>query len=450
MRPMRSSSRERALTLVLPALALIAEGAWITVAYVALQTSLAGAPPLLGTFELAAAAGVGAVAVRRGWVRPDDQPVGFMALLILVGAAGWLWDDGARQLLLGGDPVAALSRHPGGWLTLVAAMRGVAYAFDVDDRAVTRMVLVGVPALSIPWALGYVASGELRPTFVEEAFVASLTFVAAGFMAAGLARLHEIGRETGIDWRRDRSWLGTVFGVLVAVLALGIPAAMLLGLPGDAVARGILGPLVGLLGWIFIAVLTLTALVAALLAGGLNAVGIQLPAPMTPEEIARLPVIRQYTADELRTPLTWLAAAWIGLALVVVVLLRVWVRRRRPVRRTADREERSFRIPPRAARAAVPAGPPRPRRGRQRDPRDAVTAYLAALDELAADPDRARLEFETPRAHARRIAAGPDLIALQADYALARYGSRTLTDPEHHRAVDRWRRIRDRLRRRLH
>ena len=451
MRPMPSSSRpERALALVLPALAVVAEGAWITVAYVALQTSVAGAPPLLGTFELAAAAAVGAVAVRRGWVAPDDQPARFMALLLLVGAAGWLWDEGARELLLGGDPVMALSRHPGGWLTLVAAMRGVAYAFEVDDRAVTRLVLIGVPALSVPWTLGYVAAGELRATFVEEAFVASLTFVAAGFMAAGLARLHEIGRETGIDWRRDRSWLGTVFGVLVAVLALGIPAAMLLGLPGDAVARGILGPLVGLLGWIFIAVLTVTALVAALLASGLNAVGIQLPAPMTPDEIARLPGIRQYTADELRAPLTWLAAAWIVLALVVVVLLRVWVRRRGPSRRPADREERSFRIPPRVARASAPARPPRPRRGRHREPGDAVSAYLAALDELAADPDRARLEHETPRAHARRVAAGADLVALQADYALARYGGRMLTDLEHRRAVGRWRRIRDAVRRRLH
>jgi len=76
-----------------------------------------------------------------------------------------------------------------------------------------------------------------------------------------------------------------------------------------------------------------------------------------------------------------------------------------------------------------------------------VGAYLAALDELAAhDPTRARTEHETPRGHARRVDAGPELTALQADYALARYGSRDLSPAEHRRAVSRWRRLRARLR----
>jgi hypothetical protein len=449
---MRSSSRpDRLLSLALPALALVAEAAWVTVAYVAVQTVIAGAPPVLGTFELTLAAAVGAVAVRRGLVRPDDQPIGFLALLLAVGAVGWLWDADARQLVGEGDPIAALAVHAGGWVAVVAAMRGVGHAFDVDDRAVTRLVLVGVPALSIPWALGHLASGTHRPVFVEEAFVASLTFVAAGFMTAGLARLQEIGRETGIDWRRDRSWLGTVLGVLVAVLALGIPSAMLLGLPGDAVARGILGPLVGLVGWAFVAVLTVAAAVAALVATALSTVGIQLPPPMTPEEIARLPAVRVYSPDEIREPLTWMVVAWIALVVVIVVLLRVWVRRRAPGRRRSDREERSFRIPPRGERPrAEPAAPAR-RPTRSREPSDAVAAYVAVLDELAQrDPARARQDHETPRAHARRVTAGTDLAALQADYSLARYGGRSLTASEDRRAVRRWRRVRDALRRGLH
>ena len=450
---MRSSSPpERLLSLVVPTLALVAEGAWITVAYVAVQTAIAGATPVLGTLEVGLAAAAGAVVVRRGAVRPDDRPIGFLAFLLVVGAIGWLWDAEARGLVADGDPFRALGVHPGGWLTVIAAMRGVGYAFDVDDRAVTRLVLVGVPALSVPWAFGHVASGDLRPAFVEEAFVASLTFVAAGFMAAGLARLHEIGRETGIDWRRDRSWLGTVLGVLVAVLLLGIPAAALLGLPGDAVARGILGPLVGLVGWAVIAGLTLAATVAALLAAALGSVGIRLPPPMTPEEIAALPAIRGYSPEEVREPLTWLVAAWVTLGVVFVVLLRVWVRRRRPSRRAADREERSFRIPPRASMPGrVARAVAAPRHAFGREPKDAVGAYLAVLDDLERrDPGRARAAHETPRAHARRIAAGADLVALQADYALARYGGRTLTPAEHRRAIGRWRRIRDALRGRLH
>ncbi|HEX7197069.1 MAG TPA: hypothetical protein VF364_09595, partial [Candidatus Limnocylindria bacterium] len=88
-----------------------------------------------------------------------------------------------------------------------------------------------------------------------------------------------------------------------------------------------------------------------------------------------------------------------------------------------------------------------PRRVRRGPPADAVGAYLAALDELAEhDPGRARRAPESPHAHAAR-AGLTELGALQADYALARYGARHLTDAEHRRALGRWRRLRDRLRR---
>ncbi|MGZ8474693.1 MAG: hypothetical protein ACXWWQ_00515 [Candidatus Limnocylindria bacterium] len=438
---------DRALSLLLPTLALVAEGAWLAVAYAAIETTVDNRVPLLGTFELAVAAGLAAVAVRRGWVRPDAEPGRFLAFLAVIGLAGWLWDDSARTLLLSGDPLHALTLHPGGWLGVAAAMRGVRHAFEVDDRAVTRLVLVGVPALAIPWALGQLAPAELRAAFVEAAFVASLTFVASGFMAAGLARLQEIGRETGIDWRHDRSWLGTVLGVLLAVLALGIPAAMLLGLPGDVVARGILGPVVTLLAYAFIAVLAATALVAALLAMVLSGIGIRLPAPMTPDEIGRLPGVTEYTIDELRDPLTVLAAFWIVVAVVIIVLLRVWIRRRAGPRRRTTTEERSFRLPPRLARSRAARSPRAPARPRGLEPTDAVEAYLATLDGMADhDPARARVAHETPRAHARRIGASSDLVALQADYALARYGNRTLAATEHRRALGRWRRLRDGLR----
>jgi hypothetical protein len=325
---------------------------------------------------------------------------------------------------------------------VVAGMRGVGRAFEVDDRAVTRLVLVGVPLLAIPWALGQVAAGPLRAAFTESAFVASISFVTAGFSAAGLARLAEIGRETGVDWRRNRSWLGTVFGVIVVVLAIGVPASVLLGLPGDAVARGILGPLVTLVGYAIIGGLTLAALAAALLAGLLRTLGIQLPLPMSPEELARLPGRDIYTLDELREPLTALIAVWVVVIVVLVVLARIWLKRRGRRSGRSTGEERSFRIPQRAARvraARMPAAGVR----RWTHPTDAVTAYLAALTDLAdRDPAAARAEHETPRAHARRIGAGPALAGLQADYSLARYGDRALTDAEHRRAIGRWRRLR--------
>ncbi len=444
---MRSfSPPERILGWLLPVLAILAEGALLAVAYIAVEVVVDNRLPLLSAFEFAVAAGLTAVAARRRWIDPDESPTGFLLLLAVLGLTGWLWSSEARDLLLAGDPVTAIARHPGGWLMLVAGMRGVGRAFEVDDRALTRLVLGGVPALAIPWAFGQlVAPPDLRAPFTDAAFVASLTFVTSGFIAAGLARLGEIGRETGIDWRHDRSWMGTVFGVLLVVLALGIPASMLLGLPGSAVARGILDPLLTLLGYILIGFATVAAVVATVLASVLRSIGIQLPPPMTPEEIARLGDVPEYTFDQLRGGLTGLMVLWVALIVVLFVLLRIWLRRRkRRVTRTAD-EERTIQLPrrrrPSAAHAAAPI---------RRDPRratDAVSAYLAALDDLERWlPAAARAESETPRAHAHRAAIGPELGALQAGYALARYGGRPLSPAEHRRALGRWERLRRRLR----
>ncbi|MEO6578342.1 MAG: hypothetical protein ABIO99_05530, partial [Candidatus Limnocylindria bacterium] len=208
---MRSSwLADRVVGWLLPVLAIVAEGAWLAVVYIAVEITIDGRVPLLGTLELAAAAGAAAIAVHRRILRPDDHPLTFFGVLVAFGAVGWLWDDRVRSLVLAGDVAGAVGMHPGGWLLLVAAMRGVGRGFEIDDRALTRLVLVGIPALAVPWTLGQLGAGELRSIFVEEAFVASLTFMAAGFMAAGLSRLQEIGRETGVDWRTNRSWLGTV------------------------------------------------------------------------------------------------------------------------------------------------------------------------------------------------------------------------------------------------
>ncbi|HEU4862301.1 MAG TPA: hypothetical protein VFU44_00850 [Candidatus Limnocylindria bacterium] len=440
-----SSAADRFVGWLLPVLAVVAEGALLAVVYVAVETTIDHRAPLLGVFELAAAAGATAYLVHRRWIDPDDDPLRFLVWLALLGLVGWLWDADVRRLLLAGDPVSAFPLHPGGWLMVVAGMRGVARGVEIDDRALTRLVLVGVPALSVPWIIGQVAAGELRDVFIEEAFVASISFVTAGFISAGLARLQEIGRETGIDWRHDRSWLGTVFGVLVVVLAVGIPASVLLGLPDDAVARGILGPIISVLGYLVIAVAAATALVAALLAAMLKSIGISLPPPVSPNQAGPQP-FEALTLDQIRGPMTALIAAWIVIAIVLVVLARVWLRRRPGRAGRGGSEERSFRLPEHlfSRRARPPRAPARQRR---RDPTDAVDAYLAALDDLAAQaPAEARAEHETPRAHAGRVRLGIELDALQADYGLARYAGRALSDAEHRRAIGRWRRLRERLR----
>jgi hypothetical protein len=446
---MRSSwlaDRRRLVGRLLPVLAIAAEGAWLAVVYVAVETTIDARPPLLGTFELAVAAGAAAVAVRRGWLHPDERPLTFFAALAAVGAIGWLWSAEARDLALAGNLVAAIGHHPGGWLMLVAAARGVGRGLEIDDRALTRLVLLGVPGLAIPWILGQLAAGELRPTFVEEAFVASLTFVATGFIAAGLARLSEIGRETGVDWRANRSWLGTVLGVLAIVLAIGVPAAYLLGLPVDTVARGLIGPVLSLIGYAFLALAFVAAILSTALYEILSRLGVALPPPMTPEELARLPLIREYTIEQLQGPLLTIGIAWAAVALLVLIVIRTWIRRRRRAGPAGISDERSISIPQRSFRLDLPRLV-LPRRRRAATPTDAVSAYLAALHDLdARAPADARRATETPHAHAARIAI-PEVGGLQADYALARYGDRRLTDAEHRRALGRWRRLRERLRR---
>jgi hypothetical protein len=438
---------ERVIGWILPVLAIVAEGAWLTVVYVAVETTVDARLPLLGTLELAAAAGLAAVAVRRRLLRPDDAPLTFFAVLVAIGAVGWLWDDRVRSLVADGNLAAAIGYHPGGWLMLVAAMRGVGRGMEIDDRALTRLVIIGVPGLAIPWAFGQLAAGDLRPIFVEHAFVASLTFISAGFMAAGLARLQEIGRETGVDWRTNRSWLGTVLGVLAIVLAIGVPAAWLLGLPVDTVARGLVGPVFSLVGYALLAIAFVAAILSAALYEALSRLGIVLPAPLSPQELDRLPEIREYTLEQLQGPIVTVAILWAAVVLLIVIVVRTWVRRRARGRPRGGAEERSFSIPPGSLRLGLPRiGRPR-RARRQRSPSDAVRAYLAALDELEAhDPARAHRAPESPRAHAAR-AGLPEVTVLQADYALARYGGRELTSSEHRRAVGRWRRLRDRLRR---
>ena len=445
---MRSSwPAERVVGWLLPILAVVAEGAWLTVVYVAVETTVDGRVPILGTFELAAAVGLAALAVRRGLLHPDDHPLTFFAALIGFGAVGWLWDDRVRSILLAGDLAGAIGLHPGGWLLIVAAMRGVGRGVEIDDRALTRLVLLGVPALAVPWVLGQLGAGALRGIFIEHAFVASLTFISAGFMAAGLARLQEIGRETGVDWRTNRSWLGTVLGVLAIVLAIGVPAAYMLGLPVEAVTRGLIGPVFSLLGYALLALAFVAAILAAALYEALSRIGIVLPGPLTPEELSRLPEMREYTLEQLQGPITTIVILWAAVILLAVIVIRTWVRRRARGRPRGGTEERTFSVPQGSFRLDMPRLGGLARRARRRPPTDAVSAYLTTLDDLAAHhPPRARRESESPHAHAARVELA-DLGSLQADYALARYGGRRLTDAEHRRALGRWRRIRDRLRR---
>jgi len=424
-------------------LALVAEGAWLAVVYAAVQVVIGEQAPLLGTLELAIAAAAAALLARRGLLDPDERPLTFFAATVAAGAVGWLVSPAARELLAAGDLLGAIGQHPGGWLAAVAFLRGIGRGFEVDDRAASRLVLWGTPGLALPWVAGQLSAQPLRGLFVEQAFVASLTFVSAGFMAAGLARLQVIGQETGVDWRANRSWLGLLIGVLAMVLAVGVPAAYLLGLPIDSVARGLLGPLGTLLGLALLIVLLPLAWVAGLLTQALLGLGLRLPAPAGPATPgAPFGFPETYDFEQVRGGLLAVGIFWIGVLLLAVIVARTWLRRRaRRTLRTAS-EERFIHLP----ETRVRLGMPRVRLPRLRSasvPHDAVTAYLAAL-QLLAPSDLGRREAESPRTHAQRV--GDRRFSLLAvDYALARYGGRALTRHEHQRALERWRRLRARL-----
>lgn len=429
---------------LLTVLALVAEGAWLAVVYAAVQVVVGGQRPLIGTFELTIAAAAAALLARRGVLDPDQRPLTFFAATVAAGVAGWLISPEARQQLAAGNLVQAIGLHPGGWLAGVAFLRGIGRGFEVDDRAVTRLVLWGTPGLALPWIAGQLTAEPLRGVFIEQAFVASLTFVSAGFMAAGLARLQVIGQETGVDWRENRAWLGLVVGVLAIVLAVGVPAARVLGLPIDTVARGLLGPLGTLLGYLVLVILIPLAWVAGLLTELLLGLGLRLPAPAGPPKPGEpFPFPQTYDFEQVRGGLLTVGAFWVLIILLAVIVGRTWLRRRARRAGRGSIEERFIRLPETHLRLALPRLG-LPRRRTMAPPHDAVSAYLAAL-ELFDPGTLMRREAESPQAHAQRV-ADRQLSLLAADYALARYGGRPLTRLEHLRALGRWRRLQARLR----
>jgi hypothetical protein len=211
------------------------------------------------------------------------------------------------------------------------------------------------------------------------------------------------------------------------------------------VVRALIGPVVGIIGYAFLALALVAAVLSTALYEALSRLGFAIPPPLTPAELARLPRVREYTIEQLSGPIMTVAIAWAAITLLAVIIIRTWIRRRAGRRLRGGAEERSFRIPQRSFRLEMPRlGASR--RRRTGPPTDAIGAYLAALAFLGDhEPAHARRDAESPRAHAARVEI-PEISALQADYALARYGHRRLTDAEHRRALGRWHSLRGRLR----
>jgi hypothetical protein len=423
---------------LLPIAQAVAEGGWITVVYAALAI-LARDVPAIGPFEMALLAGSAMAWGRRGrWTGPRAGRIGLSVLVVLGGAIGWLLAPDARNLLLVGEPLAAIRTHPEGWVAALAVLRGAGYADSETDEARADLLLRWIlPLLAIPWLVGGLVAqllgGALVAPFTAAAFIGTVAFAVGGFLALGIARLETVRRTSGSDWRQNRSWLLLVVGVAVVLVVVAIPAGALLGVPLRTLISAVVAPL-----RLLFVLLLLAATPIFLLAGvvseqlrGIFPNGIDL-SPIGnllnrmigggPNDPPDLPTLLFFAVAGI---LLVLELAFLG----IVAWLR-WQERRRMRALDVDAfEERAIVLPP--------GGPDeRPQRGRRRRGvagagDEPVRAYLAALDALERDGRWARGPSETPMAHAVRVrAAGPPIGRLAAAYALVRYAGRQPTARE--------------------
>lgn len=449
----------RALDALPVLLALVAEGSWVAVVY-ALVRGATQLPIDLGIVVFAAFAGAGFLAGRALEARTGAGRAVARRAVLVVGAAGlatavgWLADPATWAALQSGAPASALGANPGGWLTGVAFVRGIAHLRPPrPGDAVRSPMPIALPAIVAAFVVGATIDEPGRSAFRDAALVATVVFLASATLALALGRASAAGRSGGFDWRTNPAWFGLLLVVVAGILAAAVPASEALGpvvvvviavLPVPLLFVGLVVGFdsrllkgVGLLLAIGVVLIVIFSLFASGPVLPETAPGGQMPAqPPTPE---------------------WVTIAWAMILLVVTavaigLLAALWMRQ--GASRDGDdvAEERSV---DREAPVAAPGRRrPRLRLARRSQPTDAPTAYLATLHELAADPRLERQPDETPAEHAHRLRGidrGRPLQAavglLAADYELARFGGATLTPGEHRRALARWRRVRDLVRR---
>jgi hypothetical protein len=450
---MTGSTRERGVLANVPvAVALVAEAAWIAVV-AGLVEAFVLHPPITGIGELLLAAGAGTVAARTLSARAGEgwAPLA-VVLAACAGLAGWLASPEVRSLLLaGGDGAVGrgLAVNPGGWLTGLAFVRGLAHARPpVDPGRVGTMLALAVPGLTLAAVLGGMISEPARSAFLAAAQAWVLLFLAASVLALALARLSNVGRGALVDWRRNPSWLALA-GALVLATA-GVAAAVSLS-AGHVIATALAVVTVPLLIVGFVVGFdrrSLRILLISLTVVGVLGTMLRVVAPngpqATPGPIPLPPSVPQGPTDPVPAAALWILALGLALAVAgVLVLARLWLRRTR--RETLADDE--VRVIDHTGDADAPRrGPRAPRFRRRPRPTDAVGAYRALLEDLDGRRPVAREPGETPAEHARRLrgaghgSLGLDLLA--ADYGLARFGGLAISEPETRRALGRADRLR--------
>jgi uncharacterized protein DUF4129 len=426
-------------------LAVIAEAAWISVV-AGLVQEYALRAPTLGIFPLVGFASFGVLAARLIGPRLGDRwPLVAAGLCLAGGAVGWLNSAEALASLRAGALGDALAANPAGWLAAVAIARGFAHArLPLSEATLGNLLGAGVPGLAFAAIIGGMVTEPFRGQFLRDAIVASIAFATSATLALALTRLAAVGADSGFDWRRNPWWVGLLTMLVLAAAGLAILASSIAA-PAIAFAVGAaIGPLllVAVIVGFNRRTLRIVAIAVAatvLLAGLITLFGSHPVFPSSGGGGGGPSVAASQPAEVVVLG----GGLLLVIAVIVFVLLaRLWMQRI-PLEEDDVLETRMI------DRGDQPARMGRIRRRRRGEPVDAVTAYLALVDDLAARPDVRRNAAETPAEHARRLreaggsAFGLDLLA--ADYALVRFAAVTLSGREDRRAVARWRALRRQL-----
>lgn len=436
---------------LLPVVQCLAEGGLLAVIAAAVQ-ALFGEVPTIGPFEFAILAGAGmAWARRRRWRGPMGEAFGLPFLAVGAGALTWILAPEVRIALLSGDLQAAIAAHPGGWVGALAILRGHAHhSREVDEEVQDRLMRWGLPTVGIAWLIGDLAARQagtgIEDAFTAVAFFGALVFVGAGTLALGLARLASV-RSDGAG---SASWFGFVLIVAVGITVIGIPAAMLLGVPLSTALMALIAP-IRVIGALIVLILSPIMLLAALLVDAVQGV---LPEGFGTGTLS-LPTIHlgvRNPSSPVPGMVFWIALAVIVILEVAAVAVYLWWRWRERRLMEAELSELGEEREVVFERPARPPRPPRPEAAPRGDRHDPVGAYLLALDALAADGRWPRDPAETPRDHLARIedahpVVGP-LRRLAAAYELIRYAGRPLGSRERARSPSRLSRVEEAIARR--
>ena len=430
---------------------VIAEGGWLAVVAAAIQV-LTGELPQVGPFELAVAAAVGLGWVRRRfWRGRVPSAIGLPLLAVFGGAVVWLLDPAVSATLADGNIVGALQTNPAGWIGIVAVLRGAAHrAPDLDEDIQDTLLRWGLAIIAVGWLVGGLAAQSEKAApgaelaFESAALIGTLAFAAGGLVAAALARIASHQKERS---GRPASWALVTIGLAAAVISIGLLVGALLGVPLEALALALIGPV----RLVLVAMVVLVAPLAVLggwMAEWLHAI---IPNGITLPRFA-LPIFGIGPTDPTNPAPTIIFFTIVGiLILLELAAVLVYLRWRiKATTMTADEvvqagEERAIVRPPSTVPARLHPSP-----GRTLDPADPVDAYLLALRDLNGREALERRPSESPAAHAARLVADPALHRsfghLAVAYQLARYGARSLGARERKRSASRLAAFRNALR----